>query len=327
MGEGKVSVVTPPGDTYRTVFEAFQKKYGITVEPLPNSGTNNLVARLSTERQVGQFNWDVIAHSPGNMINGLKPMGALDPLRPALILPEVLDDEKWAGGFAAGWADVDQSLIYSFTAQRLWTVRVNRDVIPESQLNSVDQLWDPQWKGKIAMQDPRVPSAGVEMASTWLLAKGDSRLRAFFESQQPVLTEDRRQLAEWLIRGQYPIALASAPEAFAPYSSQGLSLRHITALMSDDPAAAMLTNGTGAVSLINHAPRPNAARVFINWALSQEGQTAYAQVTNYNSRRLDVAVVDPDALPDPNKQYTNLNTEATYPMRNKAIEIANEVLR
>lgn len=41
-------------------------------------------------------------------------------------------------------------------------------------------------------------------------------------------------------------------------------------------------------ALFNRAPHPNAAKVYINWLLSQEGQTLYARASGFVSARLDV---------------------------------------
>jgi len=40
------------------------------------------------------------------------------------------------------------------------------------------------------------------------------------------------------------------------------------------------TSGNSGLALINKAPNPNAARVFINWFLSQSGQTVWQNVMN-----------------------------------------------
>lgn len=40
--------------------------------------------------------------------------------------------------------------------------------------------------------------------------------------------------------------------------------------------------------LVNRAPHPNAAMVFLNWLLTKEGQTAWSKGMGYVSRRLDV---------------------------------------
>jgi ABC-type Fe3+ transport system substrate-binding protein len=46
--------------------------------------------------------------------------------------------------------------------------------------------------------------------------------------------------------------------------------------------------GSGGLGLFNRAPHPNAAKVYINWLLSKEGQTGFAKVNGYISSRLDV---------------------------------------
>jgi iron(III) transport system substrate-binding protein len=53
--------------------------------------------------------------------------------------------------------------------------------------------------------------------------------------------------------------------------------------------AGLIASG-GAISLVNRAPHPNAAKVLINWYLSREGQMAMQSVGggSANSRRMDV---------------------------------------
>ena len=49
----------------------------------------------------------------------------------------------------------------------------------------------------------------------------------------------------------------------------------------------------GQLALMNRKPHPNAAKVFVNWLLSREGQSAFQRVISTpgdakNSRRIDV---------------------------------------
>jgi ABC-type Fe3+ transport system substrate-binding protein len=44
----------------------------------------------------------------------------------------------------------------------------------------------------------------------------------------------------------------------------------------------------GSLGLMNRAPHPNAAVVFINWLLSKEGQLVWSKAVNAVSRRVDV---------------------------------------
>jgi len=75
--EGKVTVLGPTGaENRRALTEPFEKKYGITVDFFAGSGSE-LAPRIRTERQAGQYLWDVYVGGISTMVNTLKPMGAL----------------------------------------------------------------------------------------------------------------------------------------------------------------------------------------------------------------------------------------------------------
>ena len=68
---------------------------------------------------------------------------------------------------------------------------------------------------------------------------------------------------------------------------------------------------TGTVSLINRAPHPNAAKVYINWLLSKRGQEVWQGVFGIPSRRVDISKANvPDrAIPKPGVKYWPSHTE------------------
>ncbi|HLY64426.1 MAG TPA: extracellular solute-binding protein [Chloroflexota bacterium] len=325
--EGKVTVLSQPGAGLRQVFDTFQAKYGIPVE-LRTGGPSELGPAISAERKADQYLWDVAVLGATTMLVGYKSTGALDPVRPAMVLPEVLDDSKWQGGFQAGWMDHEKALDYAFVDNVSSTVYINRQVIPESQLNSIDQLWDPKWKGKIASIDPRVGSSGAGTFGIWLAVKGEDKLRSFFSEQQLVPTQDGRQLLDWVLRGQYPIGIGISPDFLTDYARQGLDVSNVKPLVGDDPATVKLSHATGTVGLLNRAPHPNAAKVLINWLLTQDGQATFAQQTGYNVRRLDVPVQNAAAAVESGRRYIELEAEdQDYPTYVKAIQIAKELLK
>ncbi|HLY66225.1 MAG TPA: extracellular solute-binding protein [Chloroflexota bacterium] len=323
--EGKVAVVTNPGEPFRRTFDAFQQKYGISVELLTGNGGGDLVPQLTAERKAGQYLWDVMPHS-SQPILALKQMMA--PLQPAMLLPEVLDDSKWLGGFGDGWEDHDKTLAFAYSREATWNSQVNRSVVPESQLSSIDQLWDPQWKGKIAMQDPRELSSGAGTMAAWLALRGEDRVRAFLRDQQPVVTRDRRQLGEWVVRGQYPIGLAVSMPVLLEFQAQGLDISSIKPLDTENPLAAYLSVGGGVLGMFDHTPHPNAAKLFVNWLLSAEGQTVFSRETGYNSRRSDVPVVDQKTAIGPNTKYTIDNGREDFLATvQKVVDVSRELIK
>ena len=68
---------------------------------------------------------------------------------------------------------------------------------------------------------------------------------------------------------------------------------------------ASIGSGFGTVSYLNRAPHPNAARVFVNWLLSREGQTAWQKHTGRNSLRTDIRKdnIPADAIPTEGGNY------------------------
>ena len=70
----------------------------------------------------------------------------------------------------------------------------------------------------------------------------------------------------------------------------------------------LLGSGGGNIALINRAPHPNAAKVFINWFLSREGQIVYQKLVQggRNSLRIDISKDDlpPHARIRPGAKYT-----------------------
>jgi ABC-type Fe3+ transport system substrate-binding protein len=57
--------------------------------------------------------------------------------------------------------------------------------------------------------------------------------------------------------------------------------------------------------LVNKAPHPNAASVFLNWVLGKEGQTAWSKAMDHLSKRVDVPTdhLSPYIIPPANAKY------------------------
>jgi hypothetical protein len=80
-----------------------------------------------------------------------------------------------------------------------------------------------------------------------------------------------------------------------------------------------------ASGIFNRAPHPNAAKVYINWLLSKEGQTINARATGYISNRLDVPTdhAAPWRVPQPGsiKTYTQEAIDKKHELSPILIEV------
>jgi hypothetical protein len=247
-------------------------------------------------------------------------LGWLDPIRPALILPEVRDDAKWLGGFDAGFMDKAGQAAYAFTLEVSSNTYINYDLVPAGSFQREEDFLDPRWKGRIAWQNPRVGGSGARTVSLLLLLLGEDAVERLLTQQDIVFTDDRRQLAEWLVRGRYPIAVGVTAPDIVRFQREGLGLNVKPARTAHDIAGP----GTGGLRLLSRGPHPNASKVFVNWLLSSRGQTIWSSLLESNSRRLDVPAAAPDRVPDPARlhEYVNLNKEEYMYLWLKADELA-----
>ena len=88
-----------------------------------------------------------------------------------------------------------------------------------------------------------------------------------------------------------------------------------------------IVSAFGNLVAINKPPHPNAAKVFMNWVLSKEGQSAWVKATGENSRRVDVPPGDKELLPDPKTQYWQGQKEEGQALKNKVQAFVKEVLQ
>ncbi|HLY66733.1 MAG TPA: ABC transporter substrate-binding protein, partial [Chloroflexota bacterium] len=187
------------------------------------------------------------------------------------------------------------------------------------------ELLDPKWKGKISLQDPR-QSAGNAHMSVLLKRFGEDFVRELLAKQAPAITKDARQQLEWTIRNNYPIGIAVDETEVHSMQAQGLPFNVKPVL-----DAASLSTGAGGVNIINRAPHPNAAKVFVNWLLSRDTQAKVASITKSNSRRLDVPPVDPSSAADPAHiddylPFAN-QREDFLPYKQQMLKLSNELIK
>jgi iron(III) transport system substrate-binding protein len=324
--EKQVNIAGPPGEAFRAaMLDGFKKVYPkINVEILGGSGRDK-VARILRERQAGVYEWDIYISGPTSALAAFKPVGAFDPFRPLLVLPEVKDDKNWIGGLDAGWADVEKKLYYTFAGSLAGdNIHVNWDVIPAGQIKSPQDLLDPKWAGKIVMQDPRVEGKGLNDALVLSLAYGENFIKRLLREQKIVFTGDRRQLVEWVVRGRYPIAVGLNEYFLTIFQEKGVGKNVSTVV--DPKTAVYWSSGSSGIGIFNRAPHPTAAKVYVNWLLSRAAQIDWIK-TGTNSRRVDVPPFDPSSALKPGQTYRNTQAEDMIPQRQRIEQLAKETIQ
>ena len=236
------------------------------------------------------------------------------------------DDSQWIGvDKGLPWGDKAKQYLRNFLAYGSTQIMVNRDSVPASQLSSGKQLTEPQWKGKMVLQDPRGGS-GLGSVTTIMVAYGEDFLKKLLRDQALAVTADNRQEAEWLARGRYAVGIGNVSDELLVLQQQGVKAN--VTLLEDSPPS--LSTGFGGIQLMKNPPHPNVTKVFVNWLLSQKAQTTIIQtIPQANSLRKDVTPVNKDTVLDLNRldQYIPHQYEQLLPQRQRALQLSNELLK
>lgn len=280
--EGRVVVSIPTSAELRKEFESgFQKAFpGIELELSVARGASN-INKAVEEQNAGMRLLDLHIGGTTSIITGLLAQNLVEPVLPAMILPEVRDPKQWWGGHI--WADNAKKFIYGFTAYMTETIWYSSTLVKPEEISSWDSLLDAKWKGKIVILDPRTPGSGE---STWAFLwriKGEGYL-AKLAAQEMTVGRNLRQLGENVARGKAAISIGLSYYTYSPFIKAGLPVKPISTIKEGYYAA----SGSGNVVLLKNPPHPNATKVFLNWLLGKDGQTAFTKALGQPTRRFDV---------------------------------------
>ena len=279
--EGKVSIWGPPGSWARSVLvDEFQKRFPeIKVEYHGASGSAGW-AKIKGEKDAGIHAVDVHVGGAGTAGTAIYQAKVLQPIESILIHPEVRNkNEWWRSTYHFG--DPENRYVFVFSISPIPAIAYNPQLVEPQTFQSYKDLLQPKWKGKIVMFDPRVSGPGATRWHVFVELLGREYVTAL--AAQLVLTRDLRQSVEWIATGKYPFGTGLSDVHVEEFSKKGAQI----ALLSHLAEGNVLSAGWGTVNLFQRPPNPNAAKLYINWLLSREGQLAW-QKSGYNSARVDI---------------------------------------
>lgn len=295
--------------------EAFKKNFGIEIDWVAgNSGA--VSQKLLTERRNGIYLADFYVGGSTEPVVSFKPQNALDSIE-SILVPEIIELEKWPEK-KIPYLDKDHKIV-GFVYMVGAPVLINTGLVKKGELKTYHDMLNPRWKGKIVMYDPTI-------GGKWFYVVGVKQLGLdFFRElikQEPGILRDQRIQAEWIARGKYSIATTPKISVVVEMLAAGAPIEEINV----EPEYG--TTSGGNIVLINRAPHPGAAKLFINWLLTREGQTIFTNVNSSPSRRLDVQPVAPSParIIKPGRFYFPADSEEiTIEAEDKGREIAREL--
>lgn len=240
----------------------FEKKYPFIKVTVTRIGSEKMATRLIAEAQAKQVRADVV-HQSGFDFYGVLQKGVFEsynsPERAAF--PPQFKDEK-------GYWVIDSATLNVFGYN-------TRLVEPANLPKSFRDLTDPKWKDRLLMD---------ENESKWMAgmisAKGEAETMDLLRklASQGIQFRTGHSLIQALVAaGERPATVV----AFA----NGVERLKKTGAPIDWVALEPLIGLTFGFGLVKNGPHPNAAKLFIDFLLSQEGQQAYAAADYYSARK------------------------------------------
>lgn len=325
--EGTLTIASggAPSRQYRPVVEAFTKKFGVKVEVSTGNATDT-VNRVLAERKAGKFTMDVALISSRENQQRLVPSESLVPITTLLFHPEVTDLSKWYKNrhmFADKFSKF--TLIYHAGLEDQYETWYNTDKIKEAEiatLNKQTDVFDPKWKGKLGGQGMGDPSGIRQMIDSYFEPdRGPDWVKRYILEAGVTFSDDRRILETWVVNGRFPLQfVATGTEEYVSLAKKGLPIRPRFLVKK---AGVLRASGSGCcISVFANAPHSNAAKLFVNWFLSKEGQTlTHTLIPNLDRATLRNDVPFGEVLP---QQRRGFGKEYLFPDADPAMGAKQE---
>ncbi len=314
--EGDISITTSLGaGVQQGVSKAFNQKYGINVEWDAGRGAENM-EKIMAQRRAGLYTFDLTLTG----VTSLRtlPGEVLEPMEKVFVLPEVKDVNAWWDKKLPFYRD--EGRIFSYLGRVGVSLMINTQMVKPEDIKSWRNLLEPKWKGKILLEDPTQAGAGNAIIQAVWQIMGIDYLKELAK-QDVVINLDKRLQVEWVARGKYPVAFGYNAEILEEFRGAGAPVApHVPS------EGTYFGAGVGYMAMLNKPAHPEAAKLFVNWFLSREGQSLFTKVATEGSRRIDIpSVLPPDRLPQPGIKYIADDTEEALDMKDQLKTLGREI--
>lgn len=244
------------------ILKDFEKETGIKVKAVYDveaSKTVGLVNRLIAERDNPKC--DVFWNSEMGRTIVLKEKGLLEPYKSpsAQDIPAKLIDKD---GFWTGFAARARVLVY------------NTQMLKEAELpQSIFDLTDKKWKGKVALAYPLFGTTATHIAALYSTL-GREKTEAFLQDLKAngvVIVDGNAVARDVVVEGRLPLAFTDTDDVNVAIQS-GKPVKMV--FPDKDGLGTLLIPNT--VALIKSCPHPNEAKVLIDYLLSKDTESKLA---------------------------------------------------
>jgi iron(III) transport system substrate-binding protein len=247
------------------LYETFEKHFpGITIETHQQTGAQQM-ASLEADRASGNYVADILQSPSGDRyINA----GFVSPYEPPTFAETAAVDPEALDGLH------DPGFHYTTPLFALFGIGVNTDLIDPAE---VPRNWkdfaDGRWAGKIVIHDPTVPGGGQAILSRLLLSNTVDEAWLSDLARNVAIKGDYASAVQSLVRGEFPILLPGAGGDLERSAGRGAPVEFV--LMERDNIGL-----ADKWMLLEGAPHPETAKLFLNYLYTDLGQQTIAGLGN-----------------------------------------------
>lgn len=237
----------------RPMAAAFQAKYpGIKVTIVGGKNAD-LILKILSEAKAGVHIVDVSSPARLDKLDQADLLARYKP-QSAEPFPDRLKskDGKWTAMLGS-----------------VFGVAINTELVkPADEPKTLEDYLDPKWKGKMAWVAHYDIGGGPGLSLGILYKLGQEKgmdyLRKLAKQEIIQVPANQRVVLDQLISGEFPVAL-------------GMFQHHVATSLKKGAPIKWLGNGpllqtSATIAILKHAPHPSAARLFVEFVLSEEGQ-------------------------------------------------------
>jgi len=252
-----------------TLLDAFRKDFPKIKTSYTRLQTGALYAKITAERSAGRFQCDVLQLSDISPAIDFQKKGGWDVHQsPELSAYKKEYQSSPAGQFT--WAGV------TFAGISYNKSKVTADQAPKDWKDILKPVYRDGLSAKLA-------TSGMQHAQWYTLRKlyGNDFWQEF-SKQRPKGFDSRAQLFDRLAKGDDRMCVLAEYAGYTLFKEKGADIEFV-APPDGLPATPIF------IGVVNKAPHPEAARLFVDWALSKRGQAIYQneKILLYGSLRND----------------------------------------
>jgi iron(III) transport system substrate-binding protein len=288
---------------FNTMVAPFKERYPFIKVEYSRGDFNARALRPLIALQEGRYLTDVLTGFGGSTYHYQKA-GALEDLRP---LPGFKNPLPGTGDPDGTWVG---------SRLRYWCMSYNTNLVKKEELPRTweDILTDPRWRnGNIGVSNrPQLWLLMLwgEYGEKWTVDYIDK----FFNVVKPqIRKEGQNALQSLVIAGEFHVAIPAADYRTKQYADRGAPI----SWHCPNPVPLAVSQ----IGILKGNPHPNAARVWVNWFLSKEGQIAQYRADLATPLHRDLQT--PDFIPFPD-EIANHTIAAREP-DSEDVERLNEI--